>query len=78
MATYPIHRIQGQVMPVNSFVIRGPDGIIVVDGLVDAITANAETVADGDHTPVLKAMPRLDELPGLVPDLPGAPGARSA
>jgi hypothetical protein len=22
--------------------------------------------------------PRLDELPGLVPDLPGAPGARSA
>jgi glyoxylase-like metal-dependent hydrolase (beta-lactamase superfamily II) len=34
MATYPIDRVQGQVMPVNSFLIRGPDGIVVIDGML--------------------------------------------
>jgi glyoxylase-like metal-dependent hydrolase (beta-lactamase superfamily II) len=34
MATYPIDRIQGQVMPVNSFLIHGPDGIVVIDGML--------------------------------------------
>jgi hypothetical protein len=34
MTTYPIDRIQGQVMPVNSFVIRGPAGIVVIDGML--------------------------------------------
>jgi glyoxylase-like metal-dependent hydrolase (beta-lactamase superfamily II) len=34
MATYPIDRIQGQVMPVNSFVIHGPGGIVVIDGML--------------------------------------------
>jgi hypothetical protein len=34
MATYQIDRIQGQVMPVNSFVIHGPSGIVVIDGML--------------------------------------------
>jgi hypothetical protein len=34
MTTYPIDRIQGQVMPVNSFLIGGPDGIVVIDGML--------------------------------------------
>jgi glyoxylase-like metal-dependent hydrolase (beta-lactamase superfamily II) len=34
MATYPIDRIEGQVMPVNSFLIHGPDGIVVIDGML--------------------------------------------
>jgi glyoxylase-like metal-dependent hydrolase (beta-lactamase superfamily II) len=34
MATYPIDRIQGQVMPVNSFVIHGPSGIVVIDAML--------------------------------------------
>jgi glyoxylase-like metal-dependent hydrolase (beta-lactamase superfamily II) len=34
MATYSIDRLQGEVMPVNSFVIRGPAGIVVIDGML--------------------------------------------
>jgi glyoxylase-like metal-dependent hydrolase (beta-lactamase superfamily II) len=34
MATYQIDRIQGQVMPVNSFVIHGPSGIVVIGGML--------------------------------------------
>jgi glyoxylase-like metal-dependent hydrolase (beta-lactamase superfamily II) len=34
METYPIDRVQGQVMPVNSFVIHGPGGIVVIDGML--------------------------------------------
>jgi glyoxylase-like metal-dependent hydrolase (beta-lactamase superfamily II) len=32
--TYRIDRIAGGVMPVNSFVIHGPDGLVVVDGML--------------------------------------------
>jgi glyoxylase-like metal-dependent hydrolase (beta-lactamase superfamily II) len=32
--TYRIDRIAGRVMPVNSFVIHGPDGLVVVDGML--------------------------------------------
>jgi glyoxylase-like metal-dependent hydrolase (beta-lactamase superfamily II) len=31
---YRIDRIEGQTMPVNSFVIHGPDGLVVVDGML--------------------------------------------
>ena len=34
MATYPIEKIQGQVMPVNSFVVHGPGGIVVIDAML--------------------------------------------
>jgi glyoxylase-like metal-dependent hydrolase (beta-lactamase superfamily II) len=34
MARYPIGRIRGQVMPVNSFLIHGPDGVVVIDGML--------------------------------------------
>jgi glyoxylase-like metal-dependent hydrolase (beta-lactamase superfamily II) len=29
-----IDRIEGRVMPVNSFVVHGPDGLVVVDGML--------------------------------------------
>ncbi len=29
-----IRRIAGQVMPVNSFLVQGPDGVVVVDGML--------------------------------------------
>jgi hypothetical protein len=29
-----IQRIAGQVMPVNSFLVQGPDGVVVVDGML--------------------------------------------
>ena len=32
--SYRIDRIAGQVMPVNSFVVHGPDGLVVVDGML--------------------------------------------
>jgi glyoxylase-like metal-dependent hydrolase (beta-lactamase superfamily II) len=32
--TYQIDRIAGRVMAVNSFVIHGPDGVVVVDGML--------------------------------------------
>jgi len=32
--THRIDRIQGEVMPVNSFLIHGPEGIAVVDGML--------------------------------------------
>lgn len=31
---YRVDRIEGRVMPVNSFLIHGPDGIVVVDGML--------------------------------------------
>lgn len=31
---YRIDRIEGRVMPVNSFLIHGPDGLVVVDGML--------------------------------------------
>jgi glyoxylase-like metal-dependent hydrolase (beta-lactamase superfamily II) len=32
--TYRIDRVAGQVMAVNAFVIHGPDGLVVVDGML--------------------------------------------
>ncbi len=37
--TYRIERIEGRTMPVNSFLVYGPDGLVVVDGML--------TVSDG-------------------------------
>jgi glyoxylase-like metal-dependent hydrolase (beta-lactamase superfamily II) len=34
VTTYRIDRISGQIMPVNSFLIHGPDGIVVVDAML--------------------------------------------
>jgi glyoxylase-like metal-dependent hydrolase (beta-lactamase superfamily II) len=38
--TYQIDRIAGRVMPVNSFVIHGPTGVVVVDGMLTVSDAN--------------------------------------
>ena len=32
--THRIDRIEGQVMPVNSYLLHGPDGLVVVDGML--------------------------------------------
>jgi glyoxylase-like metal-dependent hydrolase (beta-lactamase superfamily II) len=48
MATYPIDRIQGQVMPVNSFLIHGPDGIVVIDGMLTISDARLVRRAIGE------------------------------
>ena len=32
--TYQIDRVAGRIMPVNAFVIHGPDGLVVVDGML--------------------------------------------
>ena len=29
-----IDRIEGQAMPVNSFLVHGPDGVVVVDAII--------------------------------------------
>jgi hypothetical protein len=37
--TYRIDRIAGQVMPVNSFLVHGHDGLVVVGGMLTTLCA---------------------------------------
>jgi glyoxylase-like metal-dependent hydrolase (beta-lactamase superfamily II) len=54
MTTHRIERVQGSVMPVNSFLIHGPSGVVVIDGMLtvsdaklvrDAIAASGKPLA---------------------------------
>ena len=67
-ATSRIQRIEGTVMAVNSYVVHGPDGLVVVDGqLTLADAAEVRAVIDarlapagrgGDHAPPSRPLRR--------------------
>jgi glyoxylase-like metal-dependent hydrolase (beta-lactamase superfamily II) len=67
--TYRIDRIAGRVMPVNSFVVHGPDGLVVVDGMltVSDATLVRQAVDDADHplAGVVITHPHPDHYAGL-------------
>ena len=51
--TWGIQRVEGTVMAVNSYVVHGPDGLVVVDGqLTVADAAEVRAVIDGGPLPL--------------------------
>jgi glyoxylase-like metal-dependent hydrolase (beta-lactamase superfamily II) len=68
--TYRIDRIAGQIMPVNSFVVHGPDGLVVVDGMLtisDAVLVRqAIDDADVPLAGVVITHPHPDHYAGLI------------
>lgn len=68
--TYRIDRIAGQVMPVNSFVVHGPDGLVVVDGMLTtsdaALVRQAIDDADVPLAGVVITHPHPDHYAGLT------------
>jgi glyoxylase-like metal-dependent hydrolase (beta-lactamase superfamily II) len=67
--TYRIDRIAGRVMPVNSFLVHGPDGLVVVDGMLtvsDAmLVGHAIHDADRPLAGVVITHPHPDHYAGL-------------
>ena len=47
--TGQIDRIEGQVMPVNAFLVHGPDGVVVVDGMLTVSDAAPVRHAIDEH-----------------------------
>ena len=77
--SYRIDRIAGQVMPVNSFVVHGPDGLVVVDGMLTISDAALVREAIDDANVALAGVvithPHPDHYAGLAhivddPELP--------
>jgi glyoxylase-like metal-dependent hydrolase (beta-lactamase superfamily II) len=70
MSTPRIERIAGQVMPVNSFVVHGPEGVVVVDGMLTvsdaALVRAAVERAGGPLAGVLVTHPHPDHYAGLA------------
>ena len=68
--TYRIDRIAGQVMAVNSFVVHGPDGLVVVDGMLTvsdaALVRQAIDDADVPLAGVVITHPHPDHYAGLA------------
>ena len=68
--SYRIDRIAGQVMPVNSFVVHGPDGLVVVDGMLTvsdaALVRQAIDDADRPLAGVVITHPHPDHYAGLT------------
>ena len=66
---YRIDRIAGRVMPVNSFLIHGPDGLVVVDGMLTvsdaALVRHAIDDADRPLACVVITHPHPDHYAGL-------------
>ncbi|MGH9229484.1 MAG: MBL fold metallo-hydrolase [Acidimicrobiales bacterium] len=66
---YRIDRIEGRIMPVNSFIIHGPDGLVVVDGMLTvsdaALVREAIDNADGSLAGVVITHPHPDHYAGL-------------
>jgi glyoxylase-like metal-dependent hydrolase (beta-lactamase superfamily II) len=66
---YRIDRIEGRVMPVNAFVIHGPDGLVVVDGMLTVSDAGlvrrAITGAASPLAGVVITHPHPDHYAGL-------------
>jgi glyoxylase-like metal-dependent hydrolase (beta-lactamase superfamily II) len=65
-----IERIEGQVMAVNAFVIHGPDGVVVVDGMLTVTDAGLVRQAiDASGLPlagVVITHPHPDHYAGLL------------
>ena len=77
--SYRIDRIAGQVMAVNSFVVHGPDGLVVVDGMLTvsdaALVRQAIDDANVPLAGVVITHPHPDHYAGLIhivgdPELP--------
>ena len=68
--SYRIDRIAGQVMAVNSFVVHGPDGLVVVDGMLTisdaALVRQAIDDADVPLAGVVITHPHPDHYAGLT------------
>jgi glyoxylase-like metal-dependent hydrolase (beta-lactamase superfamily II) len=66
---YRIDRIEGRIMPVNSFVIHGPDGLVVVDGMLTvsdaALVRQAIDDAGRSLAGVVITHPHPDHYAGL-------------
>ena len=66
---YRVDRIHGQVMPVNAFVVHGPDGLVVVDGMLTVSDAGRvrRAIADADRplAGVVLTHPHPDHYAGL-------------
>jgi glyoxylase-like metal-dependent hydrolase (beta-lactamase superfamily II) len=67
--TYRIDRIEGRVMAVNSFVIHGPNGVVVVDGMLTvsdaALVREAVERAGRPLAGVVITHPHPDHYAGL-------------
>ena len=67
--TYRIDRIAGRVMPVNAFVVHGPDGLVVVDGMLTtsdaALVRQAVDEAGASLAGVVITHPHPDHYAGL-------------
>jgi glyoxylase-like metal-dependent hydrolase (beta-lactamase superfamily II) len=65
-----IERIEGQAMPVNTFLVRGPDGVVVVDGMLTVSdAARAREAVDATGLPVAGVVvthPHPDHYAGLA------------
>lgn len=65
-----VDRIEGRVMPVNSFVVHGPDGLVVVDGMLtvsDAVAVREAIAATGRPLAgVVITHPHPDHYAGLA------------
>jgi glyoxylase-like metal-dependent hydrolase (beta-lactamase superfamily II) len=68
--TYRIDRIEGRVMPVNSYLIGGPDGVVVVDGMLTVSDAGLVRQAIDDMELALAGVvvthPHPDHYAGLA------------
>ena len=66
----PVQRIPGRLMAVNSFLVHGPDGIVVVDGMLtvsDAELVRAAVALSGARLAgVLVTHPHPDHYAGLA------------
>ena len=47
MSLDQIERIEGRVMPVNTFLLRGPGGLVVVDGMLTVSDALRQAIDTG-------------------------------
>jgi glyoxylase-like metal-dependent hydrolase (beta-lactamase superfamily II) len=65
-----IERIEGRVMPVNTFLVRGPDGVVVVDGMLTVSdAARVRAAIDDMGLPVAGVVvthPHPDHYAGLA------------
>lgn len=66
----PVQRVPGRLMAVNSFLVHGPDGVVVVDGMLTVSDAQLVRAAvDGSGAPlagVLVTHPHPDHYAGLA------------
>jgi glyoxylase-like metal-dependent hydrolase (beta-lactamase superfamily II) len=70
MSIDPIERIEGRVLPVNTFLVRGPEGVVVVDGMLTVSdAARVREAIDDMGLPVAGVVvthPHPDHYAGLA------------